>query len=233
MLSVVWFARLPFVASDPARRRVWRGVVFRAWARWCLSCSGVHAHVSGAAPAAPCVFVSNHFGYIDIVLLASRMNCTFLSSDDVGRIPFLGSMARSFGTIFIDRQQKRELPAIESALGDALDRGEIVVLFPEGTNSRGDRVHRFHPALLQISVERGAPVAWATLRHATGGDDVPASRAVCWVDGPLWKHVLGFLAIQRVDSTLIFGSGTLRGSDRKALARELEERVAAQFTPMT
>ncbi len=233
ILTVVWFARLPFVASHPARRRDWRGIVFRAWARWCLACGGVHAHVSGSPPAAPCVFVSNHFGYIDIMVLASRMNCIFLSSDDVGRIPFLGSMARSFGTVFIDRQQKRDLPAVARALGEALDRGEIVVLFPEGTNSRGDRVQRFHPALLQIAVERGAPVAWATLRHATGRNDVPASRSVCWVDAPLWKHMLGFLALERIDSTLIFGSGTLRGSDRKVLARELEERVAAQFTPMT
>jgi 1-acyl-sn-glycerol-3-phosphate acyltransferase len=231
MLAVVWFARLPF-AADAARRREWRGTVFRAWARWCLWCAGVRVEVSGSPPAAPCFLVANHCGYVDIGLLASQVNSVFLSSDDVERIPFVGWMARSFGTVFIDRGKKRDLPAVTRVLGDALDRGELVVLFPEGTNSRGDRVHRFHPSLLQIAVERGAPVGWATLRHATGPHDVPASRSVCWVDAPLWKHMLGFLALERVDSTLIFGSGTLRGTDRKSLARELEARVAAQFTPM-
>lgn len=232
MLVLLWLAALPFIASAPSRRRAWRGLLFRNWARGCLRCVGARVRVSGSPPASPCFLVTNHFGYIDIAVIASRVNCVFLSDTNVRDVPLLGRMARSFGTVYIERKKKRDLPAVTRALRDALDSGEIVVLFPEGTNSCGDRVHRFHPALIQAAVERGDPVAWATLRYATGPSDPPASRSVPWLETPIVEHVLGFLALERIDATLIFGSGTVRGTDRKALAHELERRVAAQFEPM-
>jgi 1-acyl-sn-glycerol-3-phosphate acyltransferase len=233
VLAIVWFVRKAFAGKDPARRRALRGRVFGAWSRWCLRCVGVHLRIVGEPPAAPCLLVSNHLGYVDILVIASQVNGVFLSSDDVARIPLIGLMAREFGTLFVDRSQKREIPRVTRALADALESGEIVVLFPEGTNSRGDRVHRFHASFLAVAAERGAPVAWVTLRHATGPSDPPASSSVCWVDDPGLRHALGFLSLERIESTLVFGAGTVTGNDRKKLARELEARVAAAFEPMT
>ncbi len=231
-LTAVWLARMLLAGRDPARRRALRGRIFGAWSRWCLWCAGVRVRVAGRPPLAPCLLVANHLGYIDIAVLASQVNGVFLSSDDVARIPFIGWMAGAFGTVFVDRSRKREIPGVTRALADALDRGEIVVLFPEGTNSRGDRVHRFHASFLEVAAQRGTPVGWATLRHATGPGDPPASRSVCWVDTPAVQHVLGFLSLSRIDTTLVFGEGTVSGDDRKALARELEARVAAAFRPI-
>ena len=232
VLAVAWFVGSALAGRDPERRRALRGKVFGAWSRWCLARSGVRVRVVGKPPAAPCLLVANHLGYIDIGLIASQVNAVFLSSDDVAKIPFIGRMARAFGTVFVDRARKRDIPLVTRALADALDRGEIVVLFPEGTNTHGDRVHRFHASFLDVAAERGTPVAWATLHHATGPGDPPASRSVSWVDTPAVEHLLGFLSLARIDSTIVFGEGTVSGSNRKVLAKELEARVAAVFQPM-
>ena len=58
--------------------------------------------------------------------------------------------------------------------------------------------------------------------------DPPASEAVVWKRGVrLPDHARRLLMLDRIDATLTFGEGTVRGSDRKALAAELQRRVEA------
>lgn len=232
LLAVLWFSTLPIAARSERRRSAWRGFVFRSWARWCLACSGVRITICGKPPTPPCFLVTNHVGYIDILMIAAHVDCVFLSMSEIGGWPFLGLMARSFGTLFIDRSKKRELPDVNRELRAVVERGEVLVLFPEGTNSHGDRVHPFRPSLLEAAVVGHHPVAFATLHYATAPADIPARDSVCFVDTTLPRHALRFLSLERVDATLSFGDVPVRGTDRKALALELERRVAARFTPM-
>ena len=87
----------------------------------------------------------------------------------------------------------------------------------------------FRPSLLEPAAREDHPVAWAVLHYATGKNDPPASLSIPWVGVAFWRQALVLLALERVDARLEFGTDVLRGSERKELAQELYERVAARF----
>lgn len=230
-LALLWFFGVPF-ARLLGRWRAWRSFVFRRWARACLFGSGARVTVRGTPPRAPGYLVTNHLSYVDIGVLAAHVDGVFLSMAELVRWPFLGFMARSFGTLFIERAKKRSLPAVKEALEAALARGELVIFFPEGTNSHGDRVHAFRPSLLDAAARADRPVSYATLRYATRWPNPPASQSVCWVHTPLVQHALQLLAMRGFDVELVFGAEPVRARDRKQLADALHARVSESFVPM-
>ena len=231
-LCVVWFAGLPFTWGSAARRKRWRGFVFRAWSRSVLWCLSIRVRVRGSLPTGPCFLVANHLGYADIWVIASQTNAMFVSMAELEGWPLFGLMARQFGTIFIDRDRKRDIPAVNAQMDAAFEAGYVVVLFPEGRHSRGANVLPFRPSLLASAAKDDRPIAWATLRYETGPGDPPASQTIPWVGVPLLGQALGLLALERIEAEIVFGDEHVRGDDRKWLAEELHARISRAFTPL-
>jgi 1-acyl-sn-glycerol-3-phosphate acyltransferase len=228
-LVALWFVGLPFTWIMPSARRSWRRFVFQAWSRLVLRLCSVRIRVVGELAAKPCFLVANHLGYVDILVIAARVDATFVSMKELEGWPLFGFMARQFGTVFVDRTKKREIPAVNREIERAFLRSDAVVIFPEGRHTRGDRVLPFRPSLLEPAAREDHPVAWAVLHYATGKNDPPASLSIPWVGVAFWRQALVLLALERVDARLEFGTDVLRGSERKELAQELYERVAARF----
>ncbi|MBL8859620.1 MAG: 1-acyl-sn-glycerol-3-phosphate acyltransferase [Planctomycetes bacterium] len=232
VLACVWFVGLPFTSRARHSRRKWRRFIFQAWSRSVLRLCGVRLAVVGAPMPGPCFLVANHLGYMDIMVIASCVDATFVSMQEIVRWPFFGLMARQFDTVFIEREKKRDIPAVNTELESALARCEAVVIFAEGRHTRGANVLPFRPSLLEPAARGGHAVSWAVLHYATLESDPPASQAIPWVDEPLWRQVLVMLALERIDARLEFGQEHLTGDDRKVLARELHERVSRHFKPL-
>jgi 1-acyl-sn-glycerol-3-phosphate acyltransferase len=142
-------------------------------------------------------------------------------------------MAKRLAIIFIDRQRKRTIPEVNRRIEEALARGHVLAVFPEGTTGDGRSVLPFRSSLLEPAARGGVPVAWATIGYRTRAPDPPASEVIVWKRGlPLPIHARRLLLLDRIDATLTFDAETIRGSDRKALAAELHRRVQAQFSPL-
>lgn len=231
-LSALWFCGLPLTWGSLARRKRWRAFVFRAWARSALWSLSIRVQVRGTAPIGPCFLVANHLGYVDIWVIASQTNAMFVSMAELERWPLFGFMARQLGTIFIDRDKKRDIPAVNAQMDAAFEAGYVVVLFPEGRHSRGADVLPFRPSLLAPAAKSDRPIAWATLRYETGPNDPPASQSIPWVGVPLLGQALGLLALERIDAEISFGDEIVRGEDRKQLAEELHARISSAFRPL-
>lgn len=231
-LATAWFVGLPFTIGSASRRRRWRRGVFGTWSRALLSICHVHVEVRGALPVEPCFLVANHLGYVDILVLAARVDATFVSMKELEAWPVFGTMARQFGTVFIDRSRKRDIPDVNAAMERALSQCSAVVVFPEGRHTRGATVLPFRPSLLEPAARGGHPVAWAVLHYATGERDPSAASAIPWVDVPFTRQVLVLLALDRVEATLEFGPDVVRGDDRKQLAEALHARVRSRFRPL-
>ncbi len=146
--------------------------------------------------------------------------------------PLFGTMARAFDTILIDRAERRDIPRVNAEIEAALARGERVCFFPESRTTSGARVEHFHPALFENAALSGMPVGWATVRFRTGPRDAPPAQVVAWAQRPFRHYLFGMLLADRVEIEILFGDGLLRGSDRKALAREAEEHVRERFVPL-
>jgi len=231
-LVVVWFVGLPITWIQPKWRRKWRHFVFRTWSRTSLAICSIRVEVVGALPVQPCFLVANHLGYVDVLVIAASIDATFVSMKEIERWPLFGSMARQFGTVFIDRAQKRDIPSVNRELESAFERSDAVVVFPEGRHTRGASVLEFRAALLEPAARANRPVAWAVLHYATSASDPPASIVIPWVGVAFWRQALVLLAVKRVEARLEFGEDVVRGSDRKELARILHAKVSGCFVAL-
>ena len=224
---VVWTLGRP-VAWVLGRSLAWRHLAYRTWARACCRCLGMRTLVRGRPPPAPCVLVSNHLSYVDIVLLASQVDCVFVSKAEIARWPGMGFVARCAGTIFVERASKRRLPEVNALIEAALEQGERVAIFPEGTSSGGQAVLPFKPSLLEPAAASRYPVYCAALSYRTAPGYPPASEAVCWWgDMTFGDHVFRLLRMSHFHASLELGQESFLQDDRKELAHATWRTVAA------
>lgn len=229
VLAGAWFLALPVaLVSRGARRRV-RRLTMRGWGRWSLWCFAIELETRGTLPREGVLLVANHTSYVDIWVLAARLDPVFVSMEELARWPFFGFMARALGTVFLDRRRKRDILEANRSMLGWIEQGYTVVLFPEGQNSHGHAVQRFRPSLLEPAAAERVPVACATIGYATEADDPPASRVVAWVRDPFLPHALMLASRRRIRARLVLHPELERHDDRKELAQRLHARVASAF----
>ncbi|MBK7644783.1 MAG: 1-acyl-sn-glycerol-3-phosphate acyltransferase [Planctomycetes bacterium] len=231
VLAAVWFLGKPWHRSAE-RHRAWRRRIFGAWSRDVLALVGARITTRGVPLPGPCFLVANHHGWHDILAFAAQVDCVFVSMGEIRGWPLVGTMARAFDTILIDRKERREIPRVNAQIQAALARGERVCFFPESRTTSGARVEHFHSALFENAALSGSPVGWAAVRFHTGPKDPPPARVVAWAARPFEQYLRGILLADRVEIEIVFGEGALVGTDRKALAHEAEEQVRSLFVPL-
>lgn len=238
LLAAIWLTLFCYVAlvagravmGTAARRDAWGIRVCSAWCRWLGRVAGWRLEVEGGPPEAPFLLVANHLSYVDVLLLGGAAGGTFVAKREIATWPVIGHLARAVGTVFIDRDAKRDLVRVSRVMEGALEAGKGVVIFPEGTTGDGSGLLPFKTSLLEVAAAEGRPVPWAVIEYATGPGQPPASRAVCWTGGALLvPHVLRLLTLPRFTARVTFGGEPVRGQDRKQLARRLRDVMSAQL----
>lgn len=228
----LWALGLP-PAALLGRRMAWRHAILHTWGKGGCWLLGVHVTTHGRPPAGAFLLASNHLSYLDIMVLASRLSCAFVSKAEVAGWPVLGAMARTMGTLFVDRERKRGLAPLVATMRARLEAGEALVLFPEGTSTRGAEVLPFRPSLLEPAAALALPVHACALSYTTPPGEPPAWEAVAWWgDMTFPPHFLGLCALRRIDARVAFAEDPVTSADRKTLARDLEARVRVCFRPM-
>jgi 1-acyl-sn-glycerol-3-phosphate acyltransferase len=217
------------------RRAAWNAWIQRLWARGLLRVLGVEVEQSGARPDKPFFLVANHLSYIDILVLGADLGAVFISKQELGGWPLLGHIAKMTGTLFVDRGRRRDALRVLEEIDRVIAGGAGVVLFPEGTSSKGDRIYPLKPALLEWAAQRVFPVHTAALRYATGNGERPAYQCVCWwgEGTPLLAHFLGLASLRQVRAKLVYGPAAVVAESRSALAGRLHEALEQTFVPMT
>jgi 1-acyl-sn-glycerol-3-phosphate acyltransferase len=217
----------------PRRRVRWRNLCFRNWSRLLLAVMGARVESRGAAPEPPFFLVTNHLSYIDVLVLASRVDAVFIAKSEVAGWPVMGTLCRSVGTLFVDRRANRDLPRVIAGIDRTLASGQGVVLFPEGTSTQGAEVARFHPSLLEVAARAHYPVSYASLGYSTEDGLRPANLSVCWWgDMEFTGHLWRLLALPGFSARLAFGDEQIQEEDRKLLAARLWRAVDGLFIPV-
>ena len=236
VLPLAALFRLPgLVGGAPGKRCSMRaGAYFQAlWARASLRIMGVTLDVAGRPPAERHLIVANHTGYLDIFVLAALFPGRFVATHEIARWPLLGWMARSAGTLFVDRGRKRDVLAVGPELEATLAAGVSVVLFPEGSTGPGTEVRAFRTPLFEGAVRNAIPCLAVCLHYATPRDPWAPAWTVCWWGGmSLWLHLWRLLRLRGVRARVRWSPESVKGGDRKQLARELRGRLLERFTPI-
>lgn len=222
-----------FVFPFPKQGARWRMLVSRLWSRGQLLALRVNVEMEGEPPKPPFLLVSNHLSYLDIPVLGRWAGAIFIAKSEISSWPLVGFLCRTVDTIFIDRNLRRDLPRVMKKIDVELNNGMGVVLFAEGTSSKGATVLPFRPSLLEVAARSEIPVSYAAISYRTEDTDPPAHTAVCWWGGaPFSPHALECASLERIHAKVTFGKERIHYSDRKKLAHELRTEVLEIFEPV-
>ncbi len=212
--------------------RLHRNVV-QTWARLCSALCGLEVESSGPVPQPPFFLVSNHLSYLDILVLHQLVDGFFLAKSEISSWPFAGRVARTAGTLFIDRDRQRDLSRVLPEIRTVLDSGHGIIVFPEGTSSKGEEVLPFKPSTFEVAARSQMPVHCVALSYSIPGEDPPAYLTACWWgDMPFFSHLLKLLRVPRIHSRVVFHPEPISGDDRKELAQRAEATVSSCFHPV-
>ena len=204
---------------------------------------GIRIHVHGKiAGGRPLMLAANHSSWADIVVLGAIEEVSFIAKSQVASWPLFGLLAKLQRTVFVEREKRGKTHDQASEIATRLANGDIMVLFAEGTTSDGNRILPFKTSLFgaaQVAI-RETSVETVTIQPVaiayTRVHGLPMGRfhrpIVAWPgDVALGPSLIGMLKEGAYDVDVHFGDPVIIDgkSDRKALARLMEERVRAMM----
>lgn len=225
----VWWIGAIFIPNQ----QYWRQIIFRTWSRWFVKISNMKIEVIGTPPHAPFFLVCNHLSYVDIPTIRAVVEGVYVAKGEIESWFAAGKMVRDIGNIYVNRQCKRDIPRAGLNVLNALDRGEGVIIFPEGTSTKGEEVLPFKSSFLEFAAQTDLAVHYASLSYQTPIDEPPPSYSVCWWDETTFiEHLWRFFQLKEVTAIINFGEKPIQNHNRKELAKELWEAVSENFIPV-
>lgn len=138
------------------------------WARvvsWIALCPCTVKGKENLDPNTSYVFVSNHQGAADIILLFGYIGHKFrwMLRQGIKKIPFMGKACDISGQIWVDQSGARGIIHSVRQAMETLKDGKSVIIFPEGTRSSDGHLHDFKKGAFTIAAMLKLPVVPVTV----------------------------------------------------------------------
>jgi lyso-ornithine lipid O-acyltransferase len=238
-IATLFLAPLQIVSlrSNWRMRRRLPGV----WHRLACRLVGLHVHANGKlAEGRPLMIAANHASWLDILVLSAVADVVFIAKSEVKTWPVFSTLAKLQATIFIEREDRRQTGNQVSDIAARMADGEVVVLFPEGTTSDGNRLLPVKSSLFGAAASAipAAPQGIVYIQPVavayTRAHGLPLGRfhrpLATWPgDVELIPHLTAFLKNGALDAEVTFCEPIpfSTSSNRKAVSRAVEEELDA------
>ncbi|TRL42157.1 lysophospholipid acyltransferase family protein [Rhizobium straminoryzae] len=243
ILTVVTLVLLPFqllaLRYDwPLRRRLPRW-----WHRIACSVLGIRIRIHGRLESRrPLMLAANHASWKDILVLGAIADVAFIAKAEVADWPIFGLLAKWQKSVFVVREQKRRTGEQVNEVAERLAASEIIVLFPEGTTSDGNRLLEVKTSLfgaasaaVPASPEGVVYVQPVSIAY-TGIYGMPMGRyhrpIAAWPgDVELVPHLMGILKTGALEVDVDFGEAVefRAETNRKLAGATVVERLRTQL----
>ena len=116
-------------------------------------------------PDEPCVLVGNHQGIFDAFLLFACIDrkLGFIAKKEILRVPLVSSWMKESKTIFIDRENPRQMVGSINEGIKNIKLGYSMVIFPEGTRSLSQDMGEFKRGSMKLATKVGVPIVPITI----------------------------------------------------------------------
>lgn len=222
-LLMVWL-RFGSLDANGRQQRI------RWWAEKLLRVLGIELRLCGEFSAGATLLVANHVSWLDIVAIhAVHPRTRFVSKADVKHWPLVGALVHAAGTLFIERERKRDAMRVVHQMAQALNDGDTVGVFPEGTTGEGEHLLPFHANLLQAAIATDTRVQPVALRYADAQQRFSATVAYIGqttIAQSLWRVACGKGLRVHVSALPPVRVGH---TERRVLTRKLQQLIAAEL----
>jgi 1-acyl-sn-glycerol-3-phosphate acyltransferase len=134
----------------------------KKWSKTFMAMTGSQVEVVGLhnIPEGPVLFASNHEGNFDIPVLIGAIEKPFgfISKIEVKKVPVLSAWMEAIDCVFIDRKNREKSAGSIMAGVELLKKGSSLVIFPEGTRSKGGPVGLFKAGGFRLAKDSGVPI---------------------------------------------------------------------------
>lgn len=139
--------------------------------KWALShvkLSGAKVKIQGEENIPkdiPVVFISNHQGNYDIALFMSYINKPkgYIAKAEMEKIPVMKTWMKYMNCVFMDRSDiRKSAEAIVEGI-KILKQGYSLVIFPEGTRSKSNKLGEFKAGSFKLATKPRVPIIPVTL----------------------------------------------------------------------
>ncbi|MAF67771.1 MAG: 1-acyl-sn-glycerol-3-phosphate acyltransferase [Micavibrio sp.] len=186
--------------------------------------------------ARPLLYAVNHFSYLDIPVLGSRLVACFIAKKEVAGWPVFGFLSKLQNTAFIDRRLTAAKAEMQGLQGYT-DHKRRLILFPEGTSTEGDHAIAFRSNFFEICAGKEKipiqPVSLSLVAIENMGITTQKQRDLyAWYgDMDLAPHLWSFAKSKGATVKLTFHAPFLPTSedDRKSVALKAEQAVHNVF----
>ena len=137
--------------------------VAQTWAFILIGLSGSRVTVTGKEnipKKGGVCFVCNHGSIFDIIINLAYIGRPFgfIAKKELLLLPFLNAWILILGGLFIDRKNpKKGLKVINKGIKH-LKKGGNILIFPEGSRSRGQGLLPFKPGSFKLATQSGVPI---------------------------------------------------------------------------
>jgi 1-acyl-sn-glycerol-3-phosphate acyltransferase len=117
----------------------------RIWANSQKYLIGFKIDIKGKPNLNAKLLVINHQSILDIIVMEAiyMPNMAWVSKKEIFDLPFLGQSVKLSKMIRIDRDDKRAIVKLLKDVIDRIDSGRPVIIFPEGTRGKGEKLLKF------------------------------------------------------------------------------------------
>jgi len=146
----------------------------QGWARCVIWATGCTMEVIGREhipKKGGVCFVSNHVGIFDIILALAYAGRPFgfIAKKELLYVPFIDIWISMLGGLFIDRKNIRKAKKTIDLGIQKLQKGWCMLIFPEGTRSKGHGLLPFRSGAIKLATNSLAPIVPIAI---TGSYDV-------------------------------------------------------------
>lgn len=213
---------------------VWRLFRLRSpWPRLFLQFAGKSAGadvtVTGTPLRRDVLYIANHVSWLDILVLAGKTGSAFVAKADMAPWPVIGWLATLNNSVYVAREQRLDVHAQALAMTTALETGQPLTLFPEGTTGDGRELLAFRSSL----VASVTPPPQGISIQPVAIDYGPPAPDIAWIDDePVGHNALRVMSrAARLPVTLHFLE-PLDHADfphRKAIAEHSRAAIARKL----
>jgi 1-acyl-sn-glycerol-3-phosphate acyltransferase len=142
--------------------------VVPSWAQYVAEIIGANIVIKGEENIPKdqaVVFIANHQGYADIIAILGFIDkpTAFMAKSEIKKISYAANWMELMQCTFLVRKNPRQsVQAMQEAI-ESVKKGYSLVIFPEGTRSKGGPIKEFKPGSFKLAFNSEAPIIPITI----------------------------------------------------------------------